>query len=363
MQERIADLRKQATKRYEQTQNPRLKYGLTISLNTRGLTLPTNPQNKQEVQTTADNCVVKPLFAQEHPEHEHLYTAATAEHTRFDDYNQAFAQTGLLITTKPGAQATLHLDRTFQSDVVEHILVVAAPNSTLRIIDSQTAGENLHSATVEIIAQESAKVDYATLQSLSTDYDLVSYRGHAHKDASINYFVANLGAGFQRATQDTSLVGEGASTKSYGVFLGAAKEQFDLAATAYHKADHTSSDMHTKGVLEGSSKAVYRGTIDIAADAFGCDGYQKEHTILLSENAVADAIPNLEIRNNDVRCSHGATIGRVDDEQLFYLTSRGITHREAVKMLVKGFFEPLTKLLDWPQLYERILPIVEEKIQ
>ena len=354
--------RQAAHKRYEQTKNPNHKYGLTIKLQNQALRLEEHEQpNKQETQVTTNNCEAHDLFSTEHEDKKYLHTAQTAEHTRYDDYNQAFANQGLLITVPAGAQATCNLQRELQETSAEHILVVAHKNSTLRLIDHQTGNPELHSATIEVIALQGAHVQYATIQTLDT-WDLTSYQGQAHKDAKIDWFVASLGKGFQRATQDTSLVGEGAATKSYGVFLGTGNEQFDLAATAYHQANNTSSDMHTKGVLDGKSKAVYRGTIDIAADAFGCDGYQKEHTILLSENAVADAIPNLEIRNNDVRCSHGATIGRVDDEQLFYLTSRGINEEQAIKMLVKGFFEPLTNLLEWPELYEHILPLVEDKV-
>lgn len=351
-----------ARKRYEQTKNPRHKYGLTIRLQNQALNLEENEQpSKQEHEVATHKCQVHDLFTTTHEDKQYLHTTKTAEHTRYDDYNQAFANQGLLITVPQDAQATCNLHRTLQETSAEHILVVAHKNSTLRLVDHQRGNPSLHSATVEVIALEGAHVQYATIQNLDT-WDLTSYRGVAHKDAKIDWFVASLGKGFQRATQDTSLVGQGAATKSYGVFLGTGNEQFDLAATAYHQADNTSSDMHTKGVLDGKSKAVYRGTIDIAADAFGCDGYQKEHTILLSENAVADAIPNLEIRNNDVRCSHGATIGRVDDEQLFYLTSRGIDEEQAVKMLVKGFFEPLTNLLEWPALYEQLLPLIEDKV-
>ena len=358
-----AGTRKQASKRYQETTTPQLKYGLTIRLRTKGLDLQAHEQpDKQPTPgVTNTNCEVQELFTTNTSAHKHLYTTKAADHTRFDDFNYAHANQGLLITVPENAQATCELDRELTKTSVEHVLVVAHKNSTLQLIDRQTGSPELHSATVEVIAHEGAHVQYATIQTLDT-WDLTSYRGVAHKDAQIDWFVASLGAGFQRATVDTQLVGAGAGARSYGVFLGVGSEQFDLSATSYHEADNTSSDMHTKGVLDGKSKGVYRGTIDIAADAFGCDGYQKEHTILLSEDAVADAIPNLEIRNNDVRCSHGATIGRVDDEQLFYLTSRGIDRQEAVRMLVKGFFEPLTSLLEWPQLYQEILPIVEEQV-
>ena len=355
-------MREEATKRYQQTKNPRHKYGLTIRLNNQSLTLEDQETpNKQEVQVTTTNCEAHDLFNTTHQDKQRAHTTTTAEHTRYDDYNQAFANQGLLITVPENGQATCTLKRELKDTSAEHILVVAHKNSTLQLIDYQTGSPQLHSATIEVVALPGAHVQYATIQDLDT-WDLTSYRGEAHKDARIDWFVASLGKGFQRATQDTSLVGTGAATKSYGVFLGSGNEQFDLAATAYHQANNTSSDMHTKGVLSGKSKAVYRGTIDIASDAFGCDGYQKEHTILLSEGAVADAIPNLEIRNNDVRCSHGATIGRVDDEQLFYLTSRGVDPEEAIKMLITGFFEPLTNLLEWPQLYQELLPLIEKKI-
>lgn len=367
MSERIAALQEQAKQAYADSTTPQLKYGLTIRLNTKGLTLEDHedPQSAQESDVEHENCEVMPLFESTHDDIEkHLYTAKPAEHTRFDDYNHAHAAHGLFIRVPEGKNATCTLTRRFSGQAhVEHILVVAHKNSTLTLTDQQSGDPYLRSATVEVIAHQNAHVQYSTVESLDETWDLTSYRAQAHKDARIDWFIASLGTGFQRATADTTLQGEGAQARSYGVFLGSSHEQFDLSATTFHKASHTSSDMHTKGVLDGKTKGVYRGTIDIDAQAFGCDGYQKEHTILLGEQAIADAIPNLEIRNNDVRCSHGATIGRVDDEQLFYLTSRGVDRTQAVKMLVKGFFEPLTAALDQPDLYDRILPLIEEKIR
>ena len=182
-------------------------------------------------------------------------------------------------------------------------------------------------------------------------------------NSSIQWFTTTIGSSLTHANADSYLLGQGSDAKSYGVFLGDHNQQFDLSASSFHKANHSTSDMYTRGVLFGNAKAVYRGNIDIASQAFGCNGYQKEEVLLLSEHAVADAIPNLEIRNNDVKCSHGATIGRIDEEHMFYLKSRGISEEEATKMIVEGFFEPLTTRIDWPELYDMIKPLVQEKIQ
>jgi Fe-S cluster assembly protein SufD len=337
---------------------PRIKYGLTIQLNTKNLQLVEQPQGSSTNQVSGKNASIKPLST-----HVLKHKTSVFEPDEFSNYQERNAKDGLLIHVQAGDNATINLDRRIQGDCVHHILVLVEANATLTLIDEYTGSPKTHVGAVEIIAYENAKVKYATIQQLDSGFDFVNYRARAHQNAQIDWFIAQFGGDLSRAVVDTELAGEGSAVRSYGVYMGDDSQQFDRSDACMHKANKTSSDMNTKGVLRGSSKAIFRGTIDIDSEAFGCDGYQKNHTLLLSGNAVADAIPNLEIRNNDVKCSHGATIGRIDEEHLFYLTSRGIDEEQATKMLVEGFFADLSNALDWDELTEKVLQKAHEQLQ
>ena len=115
--------------------------------------------------------------------------------------------------------------------------------------------------------------------------------------------------------------------------------------------------------MTGSGKCLYRGLVKINRNAFGSNGYQKEDTLLLSEEAAADSIPNLEIDNNDVKCTHGASIGRIDREKLFYMKSRGLNEEQATREYVKGFFEPLIQRIQIKDLRDNMHKMIEERMK
>jgi len=133
----------------------------------------------------------------------------------------------------------------------------------------------------------------------------------------------------------------GATSKLFTLFSAKNEDKITLQGTCIHQASDTHSNMVVKGIVKDSAIAKYDGLVKVKENAKGCTGYQQEHTLLLGDEAQATIIPNLEIANDDVQCSHGATIGRIDEEQLFYLTSRGIPKKEAIKLLITGFFETI----------------------
>jgi len=367
----LDEKRNAAAQRFTQAPALQLKYGLTIRLSTKGLVLKgrEDTHSEQIITLEHEGCDVHNLFdVLDMPDvKKHLLTTPVADRTVFDDFTDAFFDLGLVIIVPENSTATVDLTRTLTSDTFkEHILIIAKKHSTLTVLDKyHSEHTTLRAGTVEIICEDNAKVRFASVQALSQNaFELASYRAHLlGNNSSIEWFTTTIGSQLTHANADSHLVGQASSAKSYGVFLGNKNQQFDISASSFHKGNNSTSDMYTKGVLFGRAKAVYRGNIDIAKQAYNCNGYQKEEVLLLSENAVADAIPNLEIRNNEVKCSHGASIGRIDDEHLFYLQSRGISKDEATKMIVEGFFEPLTSRLQWPELFAVIQPLVQEKIR
>ena len=143
------------------------------------------------------------------------------------------------------------------------------------------------------------------------------------------------------------LVGRGAEVDIIGAFVGLRADSFTVKTLQHHKAPHTTSNLLIKSVLLGKSTFSYDGLIKIDQQAQQSNAYQRNENLLLSSNAHVDTKPELEILANDVRCTHGVTIGCVSDEQLFYLMSRGLTRKEATNLLIEGFFAPvLTKITD-----------------
>ena len=159
-------------------------------------------------------------------------------------------------------------------------------------------------------------------------------------DATILWVDATLGENAESIVI-SNLDGEGSDAQFESVLLGKDKDTFKVRSTMVHNASHSTSNMLTRAVMLDQSQGDYAGTIKIKPTAKGCDAYQKEETILLSEDAKMDAQPNLEISNEDVRCSHGVSVGQIDDEKLFYFQSRGITKDLAVKLIVQGFFDEI----------------------
>lgn len=362
----IQEKKDQARQRQESKDENKLKYGLTIRLDSKRIQLRHETDSEQVITMQHENCEVLNIFDNlDNPDiKNNLLSTTPNEDTKIEAFIEEKADMGLAIIAPENSNATVDLTRTLSSETfVEHILVVAKPGSTVTVIDKYTnTNTNMRAATVEVIAQQDAHIKYASINALNHNcVDLASHRSRAEQNGKVDWFVASLGGNLSRCVTENELH-EGSNVRSYGVYLGVEDQQFDIRAATFHKGNKSSSDMYTRGVLDDKAKAVYRGLLDIDSQAFGCDGYQTEETIVIGDDAVADAIPDLQIRNNDVRCSHGASIGRIDEEKLFYLLARGIKRQEAVKMVVEGFFEPVTHKLEWPELFELIQPLVHDII-
>lgn len=191
------------------------------------------------------------------------------------------------------------------------------------------------SYVVQVFLSENASLKY-----FSASTGTVRRIAHLEQDASILWVDAAFGADVN-AEVVSRLAGQGASAEFESVLLGTGKGRYVVRSSMVHAADNTTSNMITRAVMFDESRGDYAGTIQILPDARGCDAYQKEDTLLMSGQARMDAQPNLEISNEDVRCSHGASLGRIDEEKIFYFLSRGIGREEAVKLIVQGFFDSI----------------------
>ncbi|MGK2230174.1 MAG: Fe-S cluster assembly protein SufD, partial [Methanobacteriota archaeon] len=152
-------------------------------------------------------------------------------------------------------------------------------------------------------------------------------------------------------------------TRNYGLFFGTGSQHFDLETWTRHDAPNTTCDMFTRGVLDDRAVSAYEGTINVTKPAYEVDAYQTENVLLVSEKAEADASPRLEIDNHNVKCSHAATMGRIDDEEMFYMGSRGVDEEEARSLIIEGYFEPVFGELPFPELEEEFRELIHEKME
>jgi len=189
-----------------------------------------------------------------------------------------------------------------------------------------------------------------------------SQRTRLGRDARLLAVWAGLGAGLSKADLGTRLDGRGAHAKLLGMSFGQGAQHFDQHTVHDHQASDTYSDLDFKIVLKDKARSAYTGLIRIEPNATNCEAYQENRNLLLSEGTRADTIPELEILNDEVRCSHGATIGPLDEDELFYLAARGIPRDEAVRMVVSGFVEPTLQEVP-ADLRERLRAYVTERVK
>ena len=211
-------------------------------------------------------------------------------------------------------------------------VVAIGRGAEVRIEESFAGRRDL---TVALTLAESSKVAYRGIQK---DRDgFVSRTASVARDASLRWTDIVLGGDFARAFTKTLLVGENAETETDAVFFGSAAQEFDLMHEAVHRASRTRSELRTRGILDGKAKTVARGLVRIEEGAVGCSGRQRIDTLMLSDDAEIDAVPHLEIANDDVSCAHAATVSRLDDAKLFYLMSRGMDRDAATRAYLEAF--------------------------
>jgi Fe-S cluster assembly protein SufD len=224
-------------------------------------------------------------------------------------------------------------------------LIHAEAGSTVTVLEVMSSGEaatGLLHASVDVVAEQGATVHYLRIQDLGskTAY-LSSERLHAHRDSQVNWSWGALGSSIAKSDMSANLLGEGIHAMISGFYRAGGVQHLDHHTFQNHEKGNTISDLLYKGALEGKARSIYMGLIKIHKEAQRSDAYQANRNLMLSPLARADSIPSLEIEANDVRCTHGATMGEVDAEQLFYLVSRGIPRDEAIRLIVDGFYEPV----------------------
>ena len=256
-----------------------------------------------------------------------------------------------------------------QSDSrIEYIFIIANQNSKATIQEiatsSKSKDQKFKSHVIHIIAKENASITYCAFQHLGKEVINHTKRyAHISKDAEVMWITESSGAAWSQEHTKSYLLESGAKSQMNGLILGDKNQVFDSYTSCKHQASRTKSDLITKIILNDQAKATYQGQIKIQKDAKKCNGSQSEHTLLLSKDAKINAVPFLEIENNDVVCSHTTSMTQLDKEKLFYLESRGLNSAKAKQMLIKGFLSPLLKEVKQKEEKKFIKILLNKKIK
>jgi Fe-S cluster assembly protein SufD len=227
---------------------------------------------------------------------------------------------------------------------LSHTLVVLEEGAEATLV-RETAGRGggqsaaFHAGALEVFLGQGARLRLVNIQNWDdATWHFSRERALVGRDASLQWTVGGLGARLAKVNQEVVLDGPGASAQVNGVMFTTGRQHMAYFTRQDHVAHHTTSDLLYKGGLKDRSRIVWKGMIRVEKDAQRTDAYQKNDNLVLSESARADSIPGLEIEANDVRCTHGATAGRVDDDMIFYAQARGIPRETAIRLIVDGFF-------------------------
>ena len=201
-------------------------------------------------------------------------------------------------------------------------------------------GGGLHCGTIELIVEENARLRYVNLQNWGDGvWHFAHQMAHVAANANIQWTIGALGGRLAKVNQHVTLTGPDAEAQVNGAMFTQGKQHLSYNTFQHHRAPYCRSDLLYKAALQDKSRTVWRGMIKVDKAAQRTDAYQRNDNLMLATTARADSIPGLEIEADDVRCTHGSTSGRVDDQQLFYAMTRGYTRKEATRMIVTGFFQ------------------------
>ena len=304
-------------------------------------------------------------------EHPRLYELVGSDE-KFAAHNAASWRNGLLIEVPRGVV----LEQPLAIRVVNsldggslfwRLLVVAEEGSRFTVVEeyaSTSADLSAYvNAAVEVFVGDGARVEYVSVQNVSREtWHFGSHHARVERDAELDWVAGGFGSKKGKIRIQNDLTGPGATSRVTGAYFADGVQHLDYDTFQEHVAPNTTSDFAFKGALRDSSTAVWRGMIRVERDAQKTNAYQENRNLLLSTDAHADSIPGLEILANDVRCTHGATLGQVDREQLFYLMARGLSRGEAERLIVRGFFQDVLDRIELEPVREALGAALEARI-
>lgn len=251
---------------------------------------------------------------------------------------------------------------------VSHSIIVADAGSKITFLDElyttdvSSLNQTIHSSIVELYARDGTEVKYGAIQALGPEkVSFANKKSVGERDSRVSWAIGYFGGKVTKSKLDIVMKGPGASGEDNEVVFGSGNQRFDITTNLIHKGTGTTGRVHAKSVLKEKARGILKGLIIIAEQAKLSNAYLAEHAMMLSPDARADAIPGLEIACNEVKATHSASVAQISDDQLFYLLTRGLTEKEAKKMLVEGFFEPVMRQVELLEVRARIRALLERK--
>ncbi len=291
---------------------------------------------------------------------------------KFAAHNAALWKHGLLVVIPKGVQVEqplyVRIANTIEGGALFfRLLVIAEEGSRATLIEEYTSATpelaGYTNAVVELFVEQNAKLEYVSLQNLSmSTWHFANHHARVERDAELDWVAGGFGSKRGKTRIQNDLAGQGATSRVTGAYFADGDQHLDYDTFQEHMAPNTTSDFAFKGALRDEATAVWRGMIRVEKEAQKTNAYQENRNLMLSEKAHADSIPGLEILANDVRCTHGATLGQVDREQLFYLMSRGLSRAEAERIIVRGFFQDILDRIELEPVRETLGEALEARI-
>ena len=311
--------------------------------------------------------------SQQHPElvQQYLGRAVKAGDGKFAALAEALADGGLFVYVPKGITLELPLHSVAWLTGPAHfsrVLIVVDDGASATLVHEIASPEGaerpaLHAATVEVLVGANAHLTFVELQSLGTNvWNFTHERVRVGQNSKVDWIFCAVGTHLTKNFSEIDLDGEGAIGKMSGFYFTDGDQHLDHDTQQNHNAPHTTSDLLFKGALKDKSRSVWQGMIYVAPGAQKTDGYQANRNLVLSKQARADSIPGLEILADDVRCTHGATVGQMEAEHIFYLMSRGVPRAEAEKVVVDGFFDPVLQRIPFEGVRQRLKKAIEAKM-
>ncbi len=296
------------------------------------------------------------------------------EEGKFAALAAAFAQNGVLLYVPRGmaVEQPLHSLIWGPGDELahlSHLLVYLEEGSSVTYVHEaaspvHAAGEGLHAGIVEIYVGPNANLRFVELQSWGENvWNFSHERAQVDQGGNLDWIFGAIGSKLTKNFSDLELIGRGATGRMSGFYFTDHKQHLDHDTQQNHNAPSTTSDLLFKGALLGESRSVWQGMIYVAPGAQKTDGYQANRNLVLSQDARADSIPGLEILADDVRCTHGATVGKIDDTEVFYLQSRGLERPDAERLIVEGFFDPIMQRIPFEGVRARFQEAIHNKME
>lgn len=295
-----------------------------------------------------------------------------AEDGKFAALAGAFAQNGVVLYVPRGVT----LDQPMHSLLwgpganlahISHVLVWLEEGASATFVHEYASpladGTSMHAGIVELYVGAGANLRFVELQSWGEKiWNFTHERAHVDRDGNLDWIFGAIGSHVTKNFSELSLIGQGSMGRMSGFYFTENDQHLDHDTQQNHLAPNTTSDLLFKGALTDQSRSVWQGMIYVAPGAQKTDGYQANRNLVLSRKARADSIPGLEILADDVRCTHGATVGKIDQDQIFYLRSRGVPEKEAEKVIVEGFFDPIMQRIPFEGVRGRFQKAIEDKM-